>query len=65
MTTSKEICEYVATRKELLLTKLKKKDTVDVQIKAISAALRELDLILGKFCKWLTISVNIASMYLN
>ena len=51
MTTSKDICEYVATRKDLLLTKLKKKDTVDVQIKAISAALRELDLIFGKFCK--------------
>ena len=52
MTVTKEnICEYVSTRKELLLTKLKKKDTVDVQIKAISAALRELDLILGKFCR--------------
>jgi len=52
MTVTKEsICEYVTTRKELLLTKLKKKDTTDVQIRALSAALRELDFILGKFCK--------------
>ena len=65
MTISKEtICEYVTTRKELLLTKLKKKDTTDMQIRALSAALRELDLILGKFCKWLT-SVYIAFIDLN
>ena len=35
----------------MLLTKLKKKDTTDKQILAISAGLRELDMILGKFCK--------------
>ncbi len=51
MTTASEICEYVNERKELLLKKLKKKDTTDKQIMPISAALRELDLILGKFCK--------------
>lgn len=45
------ICEHVQSRKELLLKKLKKKDTKDQQIMAISAALRELDTILEKFCK--------------
>ncbi len=45
------ICEHVQTRKELLLKKLKKKDTKDQQIMAISSALRELDMILEKFCK--------------
>ena len=49
--TPSDICEYVNSRKELLLKKLKKKDTNDQQIRAISAALRELDLILEKFCK--------------
>jgi len=45
------LCTYVSDRKESLLKKLKKKDIGDIQIMAISAALRELDLILGKFCE--------------
>ena len=45
------LCSYVAERKQVLLKKLKKKDTGDIQIMSISAALRELDLILGKFCE--------------
>ena len=52
MTISKDnLCEYVAERKQILLKKLKKKDTGDIQIMCISAALREHDMILEKFCK--------------
>ena len=51
MIDKENICEHVQNRKELLLKKLKKKDTADRQIMAISAALRELDTILEKFCK--------------
>ena len=45
------LCPYVAERKQVLLKKLKKKDTGDIQIMSISAALRELDMIMSKFCE--------------
>ena len=51
MTITKEnICEYVSTRKELLLTKLKKKITNE-ELHKTRGALRELETILKEFCK--------------
>ena len=57
-----EICDYVATRTELLLTKLRKMEFKNIETEkklspeeakmlAISAVCKELELLKGKFCK--------------
>jgi hypothetical protein len=60
--TPTDICDYANTRSELLGKKLKKMDFTheieekqytakDTKMMAISAAMRELDMIKQKFCK--------------